>query len=276
MKKIIIGINLILLISLGVSAQKTPEKNAQVKGSGSGAISKSGNGAGLNAGTVVDAQLMQNLDVKKARVGDQVLLKVVRSVKQNGQTIIPKGANLVGRVTEVQQRTKETAMSRLGVVFDRIQGQDLNSPVNVSIVSITNVAANVAAADMIDSDISGTSSSSTRVIGQNSGSSSSGGGLLGGVTNTAGGVVGTTTNTVGNTVGGVANTTRETVGTVAGATKQTVGGTTQTLGQTVKGLQISPSASAGGSANGATTLSAADKNVRIEKGANFQLRVGGN
>ncbi len=275
MKKIIIGINLILLISLGISAQKTTAKNAQTKGSGSGAISKSGNGVGLDAGTAVDAQLMQNLDVKKAKVGDQVLLKVVRSVKQNGQTIIPKGANLVGRVTEVQQRTKETAMSRLGVVFDRIQGQDLNSPVNVSIVSITNAAANVAAADMIDSDISGTSSSSTRVTGQSSGGSSSGG-LLGGVTNTAGGVIGTTTSTAGNTVGGVANTTRETVGSVAGATRQTVGGTTQTLGQTVKGLQISPSASAGGSASGATTLSAADKNIRIEKGANFQLRVNGN
>ncbi|HEV7645011.1 MAG TPA: hypothetical protein VGO50_13785 [Pyrinomonadaceae bacterium] len=276
MKKIIIGINLILLISLGVSAQKTTAKNAQIKGSGSGAISKSGNGAGLNAGTAIEAQLMQNLDVKKARVGDQVLLKVVRSVKQNGQTIIPKGANLVGRVTEVQQRTKETAVSRLGVVFDRIQGQDLNSPVNMSIVSITNATANVAAADMLDSDISGTSGSSTRVIGQSSGSSaggtSSSGGLLGGVTNTAGGIVGTTTNTVGSTVGGVANTTRETAGSVAGATRQT----TQTLGQTVKGLQISPSASAGGSASGATTLSAADKNVRIEKGANFQLRVNGN
>ena len=116
MKKIIIGINLILLISLGVSAQKTTAKNAQVKGSGSGAISKSGSGgAGLAAGTAVDAQLVQNLDVKKAKVGDQVLLKVVRSVKQNGQTIIPKGANLVGRVTEVQQRTKETPFPGWGL-----------------------------------------------------------------------------------------------------------------------------------------------------------------
>jgi len=248
MKKIILGINLLLLLSL-VSiaglAQKPTSNNTQINGSGSGSVKKNNNGVNLPvnlvAGTAIDAQLQQTLDVKKAQVGDQVLLKVVRSVKQNGQTIIPKGANLVGRVTEVQQRTKNNAVSKLGVVFDRIQGQNLNMPVTATIVSITNAAANVNAGDMLDSDISGTSSSSGRVIGQSSTantSNSSGGGLLGGVTGTAGSVVGTTTNTVGNTVGGVATTTRNTVGNVAGATRQTVGSTTQTVGQTNFQLRV--------------------------------------
>jgi hypothetical protein len=261
MKKIIFGLNLILVLSLLGLAQK-PEKNPQVKNTGKASSAATVNGPALAAGTVLNAQLEQTLDVKKARVGDQVILKVTKSVKQNGETIIPKGANLIGRVTQVQQKTKDNAVSRLGVVFDRIRGQNLNTPVSATIVAITNAGANLAAGD---SDISGTSSSSTRVMGQSSTSNtnnSSGGGLLGGVTNTVGGVVNTTT----NTVGGVTST--------AG---QTLGNTRQTLGQTVGGIQIS--SSAGASASGSTTLSAANKNLRLEKGANFQMQLnamGGN
>ena len=286
MRKIIIAINLLILAGSIGYGQKTAAKSPQIKGSGSGSSSTGSTIAGsanLAAGTALDAQLQQTLDVKKTRVGDQVVLKVVRAVKQNGQTIIPKGANLVGRVTEVQQKTKDNAVSKLGVVFDRIQGQNLSMPVTATIMSVTNATASASAGDMLDSDISGTSSSSGGVIRQSSGGTvrssgngGGGGGLLGGVANTTGNVLGSTTSTVGNTVGGVANTTRDTVGNVAGATRQTVGNTTQTVGQTVKGLQITPSAGVGGSANGATTLSAADKNIHLEKGANFQLRVNGN
>jgi hypothetical protein len=267
MKKIIFGVNLILILSLAGFAQK-PE-------TGRSRSVKADNSPSLAAGTTLSAQLEQTLDVKKAKVGDQVLMKVTRSVKQNGETIVPKGANLIGRITQVQQKTKETAVSKLGVVFDRIQGQNLNAPISATIIAGTNAGTNagasVAADDMLGSDISGTSSSSARVNGQSSTSnnSSNGGGLLGGVTGTAGNVVNTTT----NTVGGVANTAANTVGNVAGATARTVGGTTQTLGQTINGIQIS--SSVGASANGSTTLSAADKNLRVEKGAAFQLRLNG-
>lgn len=260
MKKIIFGLNLILIFSLYGFAQK-PEKDVKVKNTGKASSASAINGTNLAARTTLSAQLEQTLDVKKARVGDEVILKVTKAVKQNGETIIPKGANLIGRVTQVQQKTKDTAVSRLGVVFDRIRGQNLNSPISATIVSITNAGANLAAED---ADISGTSSSSGRVMTQSSTSNnnSSGDGLLGGVTNTVGGVVNTTT----KTVGGVTNT--------AG---QTLGNTTQTLGQTVNGIRISPSV--GASAGSSTTLSAANRNLRVEKGANFQMQLnalGGN
>ena len=249
MKKIIFGLNLILILSLPGLAQK-PEAG---KASSSSARI---NGSALAAGTALNAQLEQTLDVKKARVGDQVALKVTKAIKQNGETIVPKGANLIGRVTQVQQKSRDNAISRLGVVFDRIRGENLNAPVSATIVSITNAGADLGASY---SDISGTSSSSTRVMTQSSTSNtnnSNGGGLLGGVTSTVGGVVSTTTNTVGS---------------VTGTAGQTVGSTTQTLGKTVGGIRISPSV--GASANGSTTLSAADRNLRLEKGATFQLRL---
>src|SRR3982751_6354019 len=48
----------------------------------------------INAGTILDAQLQSTLDARKAQPGDQVVLKTVRSIRQNGETIVPKGTSL--------------------------------------------------------------------------------------------------------------------------------------------------------------------------------------
>lgn len=221
------------------------ETNTRDKRKVSSKNKKSNEGSMLRANTALEAELQKTLDVKNARIGDEVVLKVTQNIKQSGEVIVPKGAKILGRVTEVQERSKQNAMSKLGVVFDRIEGKNLNSPINATITSITNVASSASLNnDLFASDTSANSSSAGTV--SNSGS---GGGLLGGVTNTVGGVVNTTTNTVG----------------------QTLGGTTRTLGNTVRGINISQSAS--GSANGSTTLSAQNKNLKVEKGATFRLFV---
>ncbi|CAN5617965.1 hypothetical protein BH20ACI4_BH20ACI4_23760 [soil metagenome] len=214
---------------------------------------KSDDNSILKTNTALEAELQKTLDVKNARIGDEVVLKVTKTIKQDGEVIVPKGAKILGRVTEVQERTNNNAMSKLGVVFERIEGKNLNSPINATISSITNVASSASLNnDLLSSDSSANSSSTGSV----SSSGSSGGGVLGGVTNTVGGVVNTTTNTVGsatNTAG------------------QTLGGATGTVGNTVRGLNISQSAS--GSANGSTTLSTQNKNLKVEKGATFKLFV---
>ena len=206
----------------------------------------------LDSGTRIDGQLQSTVDVQRAHVGDPVVLKTTKDIKQSGRTVVPKGSQLIGRVTQVQQRTKQNGMSRLGMVFDRIKGQDLSAPISASIVDVTGAATHAAVADTsADSDIFGSSSTSTRSSG-----GAYGGGLLGGVTNTVGGVVNTTTSTAGNITNTVGNT---------------VGSTTGTVGRTVNGLQISNSTT--GSAQAGTTLSAADRNVRVEKGATVQLQL---
>jgi hypothetical protein len=221
-------------------------------------------GSLLSAGTLLEAQLQSTLDVRKSQPGDQVVLKTVKAIKQNGQTIVPKGTSLIGRVTEVQQRTRDNAGSKIGLIFDRLQGQDLAAPLTASVVSITNIQATAAAADdMFTTNASGSSSTSG-----NAGASS--GGLLGGVGNTLGGA----TNAVGgltNTVGGVTNTATQTLGTATNTVGNTVGNTAGGLTRTVNGLQISNSIS--GSAQGSTTLSSPNKNVKVEKGATFNLQV---
>jgi hypothetical protein len=135
------------------------------------------------------------------------------------------------------------------MVFERLQGKDLAMPLNATIVAITNAAASAAVGESLQSDVSGSSQSSTTT-------SAGGGGLLGGV---------------GGTVGSVVNSATSTVGSVTNSAVQTVGSAGNTAGRTINGLQISTAAS--GSANSSTTLSTPNKNLRVEKGASFQLRV---
>jgi hypothetical protein len=222
--------------------------------------SAQGRDVNLASNTSLAAQLENSLDARHAKVGDRVVLKTTEAVKQNGETVVPKGARLLGHVTEVQQRTKENGESRIGVAFDRLQKGALDIPITATIVSITQAQtrANVANSS-VDSDM--TSSSSTRA--SSSGQRSGNGGLLGGVGNTVGGVVNTTTSTVGN----VAGTTTNAVGGTVDATTRTAGNLTGSL----RGLQITQSSSA--SADGGSTLSLGTGNLKLESGTTFHLLV---
>ena len=266
MRKVFYTLGLTVVFNIAGAAQKpvkSPDQSADVstntRSAQSAKASRSSNGsASLSSVSSLQAQLQNTLDVKSAKVGDEVILKTTQAIKQGGQVVVAKGSQLVGHITEVQQRAKNGVASKLGLVFDSLKNGGTITPITASIVSITNVAASASAANALDSDLSGSNSTSTRA----SSGGSAGGGLLGGVTNTVGGVLNTTTQTAGN---------------VADTAGQALGSTTSTVGQTINGLQISTSAS--GSVQGSTTLSSQDKNVRLEKGVTFNLNVqkaGGN
>lgn len=243
MRKTVFCTGLLLILSIAGFAQK---QKAQQKPQPDRAVT-------LDSGTRIDGQLQSAVDVKKAHVGDQVVLKTTKDIKQGGKTVVPKGSQLLGRVTDVQQRTKQNTFSRLGMVFDQIRGQNLSAPINASIVNVTNAATHATLDDnSADADLFSSSGTSTR----HGSGGASGGGLLGGVTNSVGGVLNTTTATAGSITNSVGNTVGNTVGTV---------------GQTASGLQISNST--GASAQTGTTLSAAGRDVKLEKGATIQLQL---
>lgn len=252
MKRVIFASSLVLLLSIFSFAQKQgrPVSDPEASAPSNGRLQ-------LESGSSIQAELQNAVDVKKSKVGDQVILKTTRAIKQGRETVVPRGANLIGRITEVQQRTKENTFSRIGMVFDRIEGKNLSAPINASIVSITSAQAAAGAGDTLDAGLSGGTSSSGSV---SRGGGGSGGGLLGGVASTA-----------TQTVGGVTNTAVQTAGGVTSTAGQTVSSTTGTLGRTLGGIQISQSAS--GSAQGSTTLSSPNRNIRLEKGVTFQLQV---
>ena len=207
----------------------------------------------LREGSGLEAQLQDTIDVRKTKVGDEVILKTTRSIRQNGGTVIAKGTTLSGRVTEVQRITKENTVSKVGMVFDRMRGKSLDVPINASIVSVATTKVSAGAGDIFSTGTVGSNSASA------SGSStSSGGDLLG---------------AVGSTVGSVVHPATKAVGRVAGTATNDVGQTASAALGRVRGFQISSSAS--GSASSSSTISAQGKDVRIDKGATFQLRVNG-
>ena len=243
MNKVYLGISIVLACATLCLGQMDKNKKAPLADP-----SRSGDRVFLSSGTSIEAQLQKTVDVNNAKVGDEVALKVTKSIKQNGDVVVPKGTTLTGRITEVQRRTRENATSRLGMIFDRVQGKNLSVPFSASIVSITNIAAQSAVGDSLMTDTMASSQTS------GSASGSSGGGLLGGV---------------GSTVGGLVSTTAQTAGTLTDTVTHTAGTATGTVGRTLNGIQISSSADA------STTLSSSNRNVRVEKGATFNLRVNG-
>lgn len=215
----------------------------------------------IAAGTRLAAQLQQTLDVRKARVGDEVMLKTTEAVKSNGRTVVRKGAKLFGRVTEVHARARGEAESRIGLVFDRLESGSLATPITATIAAVTQADARAQgrAGDDDFGTVSGGGSGRAAA-----GGSAQGGGLLGGVGSTVGGV----TSTAGGVAGGVVDTTTGAVGQTVGTAGSAAGG----LGRTVRGLRVTQST--GAEASGSSTLSLAGGDLRLEKNTTFHLVVG--
>ena len=261
MKRICFAILLMIAVSGIIVAQKT-KTSGNVDANSRASAQKEGRQIDLLAETQMTAQLQSALDARHAKVGDRVILKTTEAIKQNGKVVVPKGAQLIGRVTDVQQQTKETGESHVGLIIDRLRSGSMEMPIATSVLSITQ-ARNHAQANnsSVDSDLMNQSSASTRSTSPPR--NGNGGGLLGGVGNTAGGVVNTTTSTVGN----VAGTTTNAVGSTVGSTTGTVGN----LSGSLRDLQISQSTSA--SAQGGSTLSLTGGNLRLESGTTFNLAI---
>jgi len=259
MRKIFFAILLMIAVSGIIVAQKT---NTSGSTSASTSAQKHGRQIDLLAETQLAAQLQSALDARHAKVGDRIALKTTEAIKQNGKVVVPKGAQLLGRVTDVQQQTKETGESHISLLIDQLRSGSTEIPITANILSITQARNNTQANNSsIDGDVMGQSSANTR--SSSPPRNSNGGGLLGGVGNTAGGVV----NTTAGTVGSVGSTATNAVGGTVGATSSATGN----LSGSLRELQISQSNSA--SAQSGSTLSLTGNNLRLESGTTFNLAI---
>ena len=253
MKRTVMILSLTLACALAAYAQKAETRSSGRASNQTSAAA--GKALQLDSGTRLAGELQNTIDVRKAQVGDQVLLKTTQSIKSGGHTVVPKGSRLVGHVTEVAQKSKGNGESRVGILFDRLEQGSLAMPISATISSITSGRASARSGndDLFNTSGSASSSSSAR-----SSSNSSNGGLLGGVVNN-------TTSTVGGVVGGTTSAVGSTVDSTTGAAGNTVTGVGRSLG----GIQISESSSA--SVEGSSVLSLQGGNLRLEKGTNFNL-----
>src|SRR5260370_37002815 len=93
----------------------------------------------LTAGTAFNAALSSPIDSKKSKPGDPVTAHTTEAVKSEGKTVIPRGAKLVGHVTQASARAKGESESSLGFVFSkgyRKTGQEI--PLNAGIQALAS------------------------------------------------------------------------------------------------------------------------------------------
>lgn len=82
----------------------------------------------------VSAELTKKVDSKDAKVGDPVFAKTTSEARLADGTKVPKGSKLVGRVTDVQAKSKENHDAHVAFCFDRAvlrDGREL--PVNARV-----------------------------------------------------------------------------------------------------------------------------------------------
>jgi len=127
------------------------QTQAQTSGNASASTSASTqNGqanAALASGTAFNAALSSPIDSKKCKPGDPVNAYSTEAVKSEGKTMIPKGAKLVGHVTQASARAKSESESSLGIVFDKAilkNGQEI--PLNAGIQAIASAQSSASAA----------------------------------------------------------------------------------------------------------------------------------
>jgi hypothetical protein len=81
-------------------------------------------GVKFEFGATLNGVLSDTVDARKCKPGDPVKAKTSEDVKAGGVVVIPRGAKLMGHVTEAQPAAKSGEQARLGLVFDRADLKD--------------------------------------------------------------------------------------------------------------------------------------------------------
>jgi len=263
MNKTLMSVLLLVTCAIPLLAQQAQSQTTAVAEAGT-ETSVAAKNLHIQSGTQLSGELQKTIDVRKAKVGDPVVLKTTKAIKSEGRKIVHKGAKLHGQVTEVTQKTKSNAASSISILFDRLEDGSLSIPITATISSITKAHSSTTNDNRFRSESEPQSASGASM---QSAPASGRGGLVGGVTNTVGGAVNSPTSTVGNVVGGATTTT----GSVVGTSGDVVGSSTAGLSGSLGKIQISESSST--SASGTSVLSLTGDNLRVEKGATFNLIV---
>src|SRR5438105_10204380 len=254
------------------------QTQAQASGNASASTSASAQNGQANgslaAGTAFNAALSSPVDSKKCKPGDPVNARTTEAVKSEGKTVIPKGAKVVGHVTQASARAKGESESALGIVFDRAilkRGEEIPLSVGIQAIAAAQTGASAAGSDIDTMGGMGASAAGSGMAG--------GRGGLGGVTSAAGGAVGAVTNTAasaGGVAGGAVNSAANAGGSIAGASKGAVGGlnaagqlTSNSQGVFgLNGLNLNAAAS---NATEGSVITSAGKDIHLDSGTRMLL-----
>lgn len=252
------------VVQFGWSATPAPGQATATANSAASAVSSTAAAASakkqsaeIKNGTKISADLMSNIDARKAKEGDKVVARVTKNVKQHGKVVVHKGDRLVGHVTSVRNSLNGKGGSSLGVRFDQLVQGNSTTQLNAVLTSVFSARGQAEGSDSMAMP------SMPAPVVQPAG----GGGLLGG----AGGAVGST---VGSTVGAAGSTLGQAGGAVGATTQNTMGANSNLgLSTPVRQIHIGSSASAGSSAGTSSMLSTRKGNLRLASGTRMKFRV---
>lgn len=74
----------------------------------------------IPSGGVLVAELAKSLDVRKAKTDDKVEARVTMDMLAHGKVVIPRGAKIIGHITDAKAGTKEAPASTVEIAFDRV------------------------------------------------------------------------------------------------------------------------------------------------------------
>jgi hypothetical protein len=231
----------------GANVEKTTEKSETGQTS-------------LAPGTAIGAELTNSLDSKKVKAGDEVKARTIDALKSaDGRTILPKGAQLTGHITQASARSKGQADSSLGLVIDKAvlkSGQEI--PLNVIIQAIA------APANSMDAN-SSYNEAPMGAAGQQTGR----GTMTGSTPNKVPGSLNGTTAAAGGAVDNTVNSTTGAAGNAAGVANST--GQLNGDSRGVVGLNNLSLSAAGGATAQGSLLTSTGKNVHLDTGTRLLL-----
>ena len=257
--------------ALLASAALAQEAGTQAQGAAAGTAATSSGAAsgGLDAGTAVEASLSKSVDAKKAKPGDPVEARVEKDVKSAGHVVVPKGAKILGHVTQAQAREKGNAESELGITFDRAVLK------NGGTVAFQGVIRAMAAAPQAGSYAQDDTMASVGNPGYAGSSPAMGGerpavgSAVGGLGSAAGNVAGNAGSVVSGTAGAAANAAGSAGAGIGATGAGAVGATTPGI-RGIPGLQIDAAAS---SATNGTVIVSKSRNVHLDSGTQLVIQV---
>jgi hypothetical protein len=236
-----------------ISGSASEQANAAVQGkNASASAAQSSN---------LSAELTKKIDTKHAKVGDEVAARTTSAARLSDGTKLPKGTQLLGKITDVQAKSAEEKASRLAFTFDRaVLRNGSTLPIHATVMSLT---APVSAAAMAENNDSMSPDAAPAPVVSGGGRAS--GGLLGG-----GGVAGGALHGVSNTANRVTSTAGNTLRTASGV-GATAGEASSVTGQVTNlpGVNFSSSSSA----NESAVLNAQGRNISLASGTQMTLSV---
>ena len=217
----------------------------------------------ISPGTVLPAELAKSVDAKKAKSGDQVVAKLSQDMLSNGQVVVPRGAKIVGHVTQAKPREKGESESTLGIAFDKLVTKDGRElPLNASIQAVGAPVSNFNTNNGPGGN--GPMSESGGMPGGMSGSASAGMGGAGGRSGASS--TGAPSNSP-RTAGGDYPEDTGNSGSQTGTRGALQPGATGVVG--ISGLNLSAGS------DGSSVITSQNKNVKLDSGTQLMLRVQG-